>query len=110
VIRTRRVPFLRSRPGAVLASASIGCVVIGSIIPFSPLAGWLGFTSLPSLYFLALGVMVAVYLALAEVAKDLFYRSVKPDKPVSIPLAIAQRRVHRLQTNWWARRPVISRS
>jgi Mg2+-importing ATPase len=110
VIRTRRVPFLRSRPGTLLAAASIGCVLVGVSIPFSPLAGWFGFSPLPPLYFLVVGVMVTIYLVLAELAKVLFYRWVKPDKPVSIALAAPQRRVHRLQTNWWSRGPAPGRA
>ncbi|HET9780895.1 MAG TPA: magnesium-translocating P-type ATPase [Candidatus Dormibacteraeota bacterium] len=108
VIRTRRVPFLRSRPGTLLAAASIGCVVVGASIPFSPLAGWFGFSPLPPFYFLVVGLMVIVYLALAELAKVLFYRWVKPEGPVSIELPEHQRRVHRLQTNWWTRRAAPS--
>jgi Mg2+-importing ATPase len=103
VIRTRRVPFLRSRPGTLLAAASIACVVVGTVIPFSPLAGWLGFTSLPPLYFFVVGLMVAVYLGLAELAKELFYRWIRPVKPLSVALGHPERRVHRLQTYWWAR-------
>jgi P-type Mg2+ transporter len=105
VIRTRRVPFVRSRPGMLLAAASIACVAVGTAIPFSPLAGWFGFTALPPLYFLVIGLMVAVYLALAEGAKALFYRWIRPVKPLSIVLTHPERRAHRIQTYWWGRRP-----
>ena len=74
------------------------------------MAGWFGFSPLPPLYFLVVGVMVTIYLVLAELAKVLFYRWVKPDKPVSIALAAPLRRVHRLQTNWWSRGPAPGRA
>ena len=38
-IRTRRVPFLRSRPSIGLLGASLGVVCLGVVLPFSPLAG-----------------------------------------------------------------------
>ena len=48
VIRTRRVPFFRSRPSTPLAASTFICVAIGVLLPFSPLADVLGFTALPA--------------------------------------------------------------
>ena len=48
VIRTMGNP-LRSRPSLPLTITTIGIVVIGISLPYSPLAGILGFTSLPGL-------------------------------------------------------------
>jgi Mg2+-importing ATPase len=101
VIRTRRVPFFRSRPGRLLTAASIASVVVGAAIPFSPVAGWFGFSRLPALYFLVVGGMVAVYLVLAELVKALFYRWVQPVRPLSVALQHPARRAHRIQTGWW---------
>ena len=47
-IRTRRVPFFRSRPSTPLAAATVACVGVGIVLPFSPFAHVLGFTALPS--------------------------------------------------------------
>ena len=47
---------------------------MGATLPFTPLARLLGFRSLPSLFFLALTLMVISYLALIEVRKRWFYR------------------------------------
>jgi Mg2+-importing ATPase len=74
VIRTRRVPFFRSTPGPALAAAAVGAVVLGAVIPMTPIAHDLGFAHLPGRYFLALVGMVAGYLVLAELAKREFYR------------------------------------
>ena len=105
VIRTRRVPFFTSRPGRLLAAASIACVAAGAFVPFTPVSAWLGFSRLPALYFLVVGGMVAVYLALAELAKALFYRWIQPVRPLSVALGHPHRRAHRIQTYWWGRRP-----
>lgn len=72
-IRTRRVPFLRSRPSVGLIAASLGVVALGIFLPLSPLAGVLGFDPLPVPFFLALLGMVVVYLVLVEAAKQWFF-------------------------------------
>ena len=74
-IRTRRVPFFRSRPSLPLAASAVGVALVGGVLPATPLAGALGFSPLPPLFFLALGVMVLGYLALIEAGKRLFYGS-----------------------------------
>jgi Mg2+-importing ATPase len=75
VIRTRRVPFFRSRPSTALLVTTLVCVAIGAALPFTPLAGALGFTALPPAFFGILGAMVALYLVLVEAVKALFYRT-----------------------------------
>jgi Mg2+-importing ATPase len=72
-IRTRRVPFFRSRPSLALAVASLAVVGIGAWLPFSPLAGVLGFAPIPLPFFLALVGMIVAYLVLVEVAKVWFF-------------------------------------
>jgi Mg2+-importing ATPase len=72
-IRTRRVPFFRSRPGLVLTLAALAVVAIGVLITVSPLAHNLGFTPLPWLFFTALVVFTIAYLVLVEVTKSVFY-------------------------------------
>jgi len=73
VIRTAGRPW-QSRPGAGLTCGVCACVATGAIIPFTPLAPWLGFTALPPLFFAILVLMVATYLGLVEVVKRWFYR------------------------------------
>ena len=68
IIRTAGNP-LRSRPSLPLAVTTLLIVAIGIVLPFSPLAGYLGFTPLPALYFLFLVAMTVVYLLLVEVVK-----------------------------------------
>ena len=73
VIRTRRVPFFRSRPSLKMIITPILCAVIGAVLPFTPLAATLGFTTLPIAFFLILVGMIITYLALVETAKSRFY-------------------------------------
>jgi Mg2+-importing ATPase len=73
VIRTAGRPW-QSRPGAGLALGVCVCAAAGAIIPFTPLAPWLGFTPLPPVFFAILVLMVVTYLGLVEVVKRWFYR------------------------------------
>jgi len=73
VIRTSKNPF-RSRPSNPLLATCLGVVAIGLYLPFSPLAGVLGFTPLPGSYFAFVAVVTAVYLLLVEAAKQFLFR------------------------------------
>lgn len=68
-IRTRRMPFFRSRPSLGMIASISFIVLLGSYLPYSPLSDYLGFTPLPPLFFLALSFMVIAYITLAEIAK-----------------------------------------
>ena len=68
VIRTPGNP-LRSRPSVALMCTTVTVVVVGLLLPFSPLAGPLGFVPLPGTYFLFLGAATLTYLVLVEIAK-----------------------------------------
>jgi Mg2+-importing ATPase len=74
VIRTRRVPFLKSRPSLPMLLVPTGAALIGAVLPYTGVAGLLGFTPLPTAFFLLLFAMVVVYLLLVELAKTQFYR------------------------------------
>ncbi|MBX6313016.1 MAG: magnesium-translocating P-type ATPase [Isosphaeraceae bacterium] len=72
VIRTRR-RFFRSRPGRSLLLATLLVIGFTVALPYTPLAPPLGLTPLPLPFFLALGSVVLLYVAAAEVAKGFFY-------------------------------------
>lgn len=85
-IRTRRVPFWRSRPSLPLTLTALGVVALGAALPATPLARVLGFRLLPAGFFAAVAAMVAVYLILVEFAKRIFYRTARaPARPRPAP-------------------------
>jgi P-type Mg2+ transporter len=97
-IRTRRVPFFRSTPSVALLATSLAVAATGAAIPFTPLAGLLGFVALPAPFFAILLVMIAAYLLMVEGAKRFFYR---PLAAAPQPAALAEtRRVGRLAARW----------
>jgi len=96
-IRTRRVPFLRSRPSMGLLGASLGVVALGIFLPLSPLAGLLGFDPLPVPFFLALLGMTVVYLVLVELAKQWFFARTAQQPPAPVLPRVRRRgRDHRM--------------
>jgi hypothetical protein len=72
-IRTRRVPFFRSRPSGVLTLATFATIAVGVVLTVSPLAHNLGFTLLPWQFFTALVLLTVGYPVLVEVTKTVFY-------------------------------------
>jgi len=72
VIRTTGNP-LKSRPSWPLATTVLTTVAAGNLLPFSPLAGVLGFAPLPGSYFAYLTAATLVYLALVESGKRLLF-------------------------------------
>jgi Mg2+-importing ATPase len=77
VIRTRRIPFVRSRPGKWLTVLTLSAVAFGTILPFTILGNFLGFTSLPVQFWALLILMVATYLLLVDAGKVFFYKICK---------------------------------
>ena len=63
---------LASRPSAALATTTIAVVVIGLMLPATPLGRILGFTIPPLSYFGFLVVATLTYLTLVEVVKRAF--------------------------------------
>jgi len=77
-VRTRRVPFFKSRPSAGLTFAVLGIVAIGCYLPYSPLSSVLGFSPVPAPFFLALAGMTLLYLFIVEMLKKRFFRRTLP--------------------------------
>ena len=82
VIRTAGNP-LRSRPSLPLAVTTVLVVLIGVMLPFTPLAAMLGFVPLPGVYFVFLGGVTLTYLVLVEVVKRRLMRRTVRHGPAS---------------------------
>jgi len=76
VIRTSK-PFYKSRPGKYLLIAT-GCVALAAmLIPYTPLAGLLGFTPISPIILLAIAGIACLYILITEIAKRIFYKKVR---------------------------------
>jgi Mg2+-importing ATPase len=96
LIRTRRVPFFRSRPSRAMLITPLTMAAVGALLPFTPVAHVLGFTALPLAFFLILVAMVMAYLALIELAKSWFYAHER-SRPVRVPMSHQERHHRRLR-------------
>ena len=100
VIRTRRVPFFKSRPSAPLLTATLACAAVGVALPFiGPLARPLGFRPLPLTFLATLAGMIITYLVLAQLGVALFF---KPQGGRSLARALSrhERHVSRRASRW----------
>ena len=70
VIRTNQIPFIQSRASWQLSMTTILIMLIGAVLPYSPLAGPLGFVPLPWLYWVLLAITLVCYVALTQVIKS----------------------------------------
>jgi len=97
VIRTRRVPFFRSRPSLPMLLVPTAAALVGAVLPYTGLASLLGFTPLPASFFLLLFGLVVVYLLLVELAKTRFYRAphARTPRPASTHAQRLERRIRR---------------
>ncbi|HVV06192.1 MAG TPA: cation transporting ATPase C-terminal domain-containing protein, partial [Puia sp.] len=74
VVRTSGL-FFRQRPGKWLLFSTLCIIIATLLLPFTPLAGILGFTRLPLSFYPNLAAIVLCYMATAEVAKRFFILS-----------------------------------
>jgi Mg2+-importing ATPase len=74
VIRTNKIPFIQSRASWPLIFTSLAIVAVGAWLPYSPLAGFLGLTALPPLYWFLLAAMLVTYVLLTQAVKTWYYR------------------------------------
>jgi len=74
VIRTRRIPFLTSRPGKWLALFIISFVAFGTIFPYTALGKFVGMAPLPAGFWVIVILITITYLFLVDAAKVFFYK------------------------------------
>ncbi|HWG09896.1 MAG TPA: magnesium-translocating P-type ATPase [Rhodanobacteraceae bacterium] len=71
VIRTTGNPF-RSRPSAALVATVLASVVVGILLPLTPLGAEFGFVPLPLIFYAFLTIATATYLLLVQFIKRRF--------------------------------------
>ncbi len=75
VIRTRKSPFWKSKPGKLLTLSSLSIVGFALAIPFTVLGdSYFHFVRPPAEFFLFLALLVGAYLVCAEFVKKWFYK------------------------------------
>jgi Mg2+-importing ATPase len=74
VIRTRKVPFFKSRPNKLLLLNIAIVLILAIILPFTVVGTFFGFVALPPTFLLILVGFIVTYLGLVELVKIWFYR------------------------------------
>lgn len=74
IIRTRKLPFLESRPGKWLVASVLLFLGLGLALPFSPLASYFSFARPSWSLAIALALIVGAYLTVTEIAKQKIYK------------------------------------
>ena len=69
VIRTSKIPFIEGRASWALTVTTVVVMCIGMWLPYSPLAGTLGFVHLPPLYWPILVLTLLCYVVLTQLVK-----------------------------------------
>jgi len=69
VIRTNMIPFIQSRASWQLSMTTILIMLIGAVLPYSPLAGPLGFVPLPWQFWPLLALTLVCYVGLTQLIK-----------------------------------------
>jgi len=76
VIRSKK-PLFRSKPGKHLLLATIFVIVLVVVLFSTPLARLFDFTSLPTVYFYAIAIILLIYILNSEISKRIFYKRVE---------------------------------
>jgi P-type Mg2+ transporter len=74
IIRTRKVPFYKSKPSKYLSIMLLSVISFAIIVPYTPVGAFFGFVPPPPAFFLVLAGILGAYAVLAETVKRFFYR------------------------------------
>jgi Mg2+-importing ATPase len=78
IIRTRKIPFIGSRPSKYLVYSVLGIFIINLIIINTSIGQFFGFTPLPTEALVAILCLTGIYLLLVELIKQFFYKKLYP--------------------------------
>jgi len=74
IIRTRKIPFIQSRPSSQLLLTTLAIMLFGAWLPYSGLAPALGLVPLPASYWLWIAGFLLAYSVLAHQVKGWFFK------------------------------------
>lgn len=74
IIRTNKIPFFQSRPSILLVFSTIAVMGIGAVLPYSPIAHYLGLVPLPSIYWLWIAGFLFLYGTITHFIKSYVHR------------------------------------
>ena len=74
IIRTRKVPFYKSKPSKYLITMLLAVISFAIIVPYTPVGAFFGFVPPPATFYLALAGILGAYAVLAETVKKWFYK------------------------------------
>jgi Mg2+-importing ATPase len=69
IIRTNRIPFFQSRASWPLMVTTAIIMALGAWLPSSPIGPWLGFKTLPGLYWPLVALTLVCYVGLTQAVK-----------------------------------------
>lgn len=76
VIRTRKLPFIQSRPSPLLALTTVLALLLALVLVTTDLGAIFGFEKLSIGTVTMIGALILAYLIIVELAKQIFYRKV----------------------------------
>ncbi len=91
IIRTKKIPFLQSRPSKYLLATTLLIISFGLLIISTNIGHFFGFGDLPWIALVYIIILVLIYLLIVEIAKQIFYRLLhtRDDKKNMLPVKTA---------------------
>lgn len=77
MIRTEKIPFIQSRASNPVLLVTTTLLLIGTCLPFTPIAKALGLSALPFIYFIYLFGTVTCYMILINIVKNIYIKKYK---------------------------------
>ena len=74
MIRTPKLPFIQSRASLPVLVVTTIAIIIGTVIPYTPLGAGLDMVALPAIYFAWLAGIIFAYMVLITVVKKIFVK------------------------------------
>lgn len=72
MIRTKEIPFIKSRASWQLTSLTTLGIIVGTVIPYTAFGGALQMVPMPAIYFVCLITIILLYISLVTVLKKKF--------------------------------------